>query len=261
MAELKALLFDVDGTLADTERNGHRVAFNRAFLDAGLDWVWSEDFYGELLAVTGGKERILYYLERFNKHFRPPRELSVFITDLHRAKTEHFKTLISSGAIPLRSGVRRLITEAMAQRVRLGIATTTTADNVLALLTSTLGEESLSWFEVIAAGDLVPEKKPAPDIYRWTIAALGLTADECLAIEDSENGLRSALSAGIGSVLITVNSYTEKEDFNGASLVVSHLGEKDSPPSVIKGEAAPTTYVDMSLLRRLHRHSSEPITA
>ncbi|MCW9088172.1 MAG: HAD hydrolase-like protein, partial [Gammaproteobacteria bacterium] len=165
MSTLKALLFDVDGTLADTERDGHRVAFNRAFSEAGLDWEWSEELYGKLLAVTGGKERIRYYLDSFNTGFVPPAELDSFIAGLHQAKTRHYVEMLSSGAIPLRPGVKRLISEAREAGMRLAVATTTTPENVSALLENAMAPDAMDWFEVIAAGDVVPAKKPAPDIY------------------------------------------------------------------------------------------------
>lgn len=257
MSELKALLFDVDGTLADTERNGHRVAFNAAFADAGLDWEWNEELYGKLLAVTGGKERIRFYLEEFNRGFRCQLDPDLFIAGLHRAKTSHYKALIASGAIPLRSGVRRLLQEAMVHGLRLGIATTTTPANVFALLESTLGVGAASWFEVIAAGDVVAAKKPAPDIYRWAMAKMDLEADSCLAIEDSHNGVRSARGAGIRSVLVSVNGYTENEDFSGAGLVVSHLGENGDPCRVLSGSMAPATWVDLAVLRTLHSQCTD----
>lgn len=256
MPELKALLFDVDGTLADTERNGHRVAFNAAFNDAGLNWEWSEALYGKLLAVTGGKERIRFYLDEFNPGFKRPQEIDAFIADLHRAKTDHYMALISSGAIPLRSGVRRLLEESMADGMRLGIATTTTAENVSALLESTLGKGAASWFEVIAAGDVVAAKKPAPDIYSWAMDRLNLDADSCLAIEDSKNGLLSAHAAGIRSVLVTVNGYTQHEDFSGASLVVNHLGDSGDPCQVINGSMPEATWVNMEVLCALHHRST-----
>ncbi|MCB1874007.1 MAG: HAD family hydrolase [Gammaproteobacteria bacterium] len=252
MPELKALLFDVDGTLADTERNGHRLAFNAAFNDAGLDWEWSEALYGKLLTVAGGKERIRFYLDQFNPGFKRPRDLDAFIAKLHRTKTDHYTALISSGAIPLRSGVRRLLEESTADGLRLAIATTTTFDNVTALLESTLGEGAVSRFEVIAAGDVVDAKKPAPDIYIWTMARLGLDADSCLAIEDSKNGLHSAHAAGIRSVLVTVNGYTEHEDFSGAGLVVSHLGDTDDPSRIIQGSMPQASWVNMEVLCALH---------
>src|SRR5208282_6062317 len=133
MSKLAALIFDVDGTLAETERDGHLVAFNRAFADAGLDWVWTDALYGELLSVTGGKERILYYLDRYRPDFPRPPALSDFIASLHAAKTKHFLKLVSEGRIPLRPGVERLLGEARRSGLRLAIATTTSPENVTAL--------------------------------------------------------------------------------------------------------------------------------
>lgn len=252
MAPLEALLFDVDGTLADTERDGHRPAFNAAFADAGLDWEWSEALYGELLAVTGGKERIRYYLERYNPEFKAPADLEGFIAGLHKAKTGHYLSMLERGAIPLRPGVARLIGEARAAGLKLGIATTTTPENVTTLLCSTLGPESESWFDVIAAGDIVPAKKPAPDIYNWAMEQLGLNPGQCLALEDSANGVKSVLGAGIRSLVVTVNGYTKDEDVSGATLVVDQLGENGSPCRVLKGPNGNLGKIDVDVLRRLH---------
>jgi beta-phosphoglucomutase-like phosphatase (HAD superfamily) len=165
MSELKALIFDVDGTLADTERDGHRVAFNQAFADAGLDWDWSVEVYGDLLSVTGGKERIRFYLEKYQSDFSIDGDLTEFIISLHKQKTNHYLALLQQGKIPLRPGVERLLHEAREAGLTLGIATTTTPANVSYLLESTLGADSLAWFDVIAAGDIVPDKKPAADIF------------------------------------------------------------------------------------------------
>ncbi|MBF0255966.1 MAG: HAD family hydrolase [Gammaproteobacteria bacterium] len=249
---LQALLFDVDGTLADTERDGHRVAFNLAFADAGLDWDWTEELYGQLLKVTGGKERILFYLDRFNRCFERPAELDAFIAGLHRSKTAHYARMLAEGCIPLRPGVARLLDEARAAGLRLAIATTTTPLNVTALLDSTLGPESKDWFEVIAAGDIVPAKKPAPDIYLWAMQQMGLEPQQCLAFEDSDNGVRSVLDAGIKALLVTVNGYTREQDFTGASLVLDQLGEPDQPAQVLAGSAPSRGYVDVTALRELH---------
>jgi len=169
MPKLQALIFDVDGTLADTERDGHRVAFNRAFSEAGLDWDWSIELYGKLLEVTGGKERMQFYLDRFRPDFNRPVNVKQLIADLHAAKTRNYTKLLAEGAIPLRPGVRRLLENAREQGMRLAIATTTTPANVTALLEHALAPGSLSWFEVIAAGDIVPAKKPAPDIYFYAL--------------------------------------------------------------------------------------------
>lgn len=250
MAELKALLFDVDGTLADTERDGHRVAFNRAFADAGLDWHWSEDLYGALLAVTGGKERIRYYLDAFNDKFARPSDLDGFVAALHRAKTDHYTRMLGEGLIPLRPGVRRLIAEARAAGLRLAVATTTTPANVRALLEHALDPQAMSWFDAIAAGDVVPAKKPAPDIYFHAIDLLGVRPEECVAFEDSHNGVLAARGAGLRTI-VAVNGYTRDESFDGAAIVLDHWGEPDLPFTVLSGDAGGAGWLDLGLVRRL----------
>ena len=251
---LQALLFDVDGTLADTERDGHRVAFNLAFRDAGLDWEWDAELYGKLLAVTGGKERIRFYLENFNRDFETPDDLDAFIAALHQAKTAHYTALLAEGKIPLRSGVERLLQEARAAGLRLAIATTTTPANVEALLVHTLGADSLDWFEVIAAGDIVPAKKPAPDIYDYALKKMGLDPSDCLAFEDSLNGIRSSRGANLKTI-ITVNGYTREDDFSEAALVLDQFGEPDAPCQVLGGKAAVfngTAFLNVDVLQRIH---------
>jgi len=225
---LKALLFDVDGTLADTEREGHRLAYNEAFVAHGLDWQWSAEFYGQLLAVTGGKERLRHYLEQFQPGVAWDPATGGLIGAVYQTKTELYQRRLLAGEIPLRPGVARLLREARTAGLLLGVVTTTSPGNVTTLLEQTLGAEALDWFSVIAAGDIVPAKKPAPDIYLWALTQLQLPASACLAIEDSAVGLQAATGAGLAT-LITVNDYTRGEDFGGALAVLSDLGEPDAP--------------------------------
>ncbi|BAZ94148.1 phosphatase [Thiohalobacter sp. COW1] len=251
MTELQALLFDVDGTLAETEEV-HREAFNAAFAAAGLDWHWDQATYGDLLGVTGGRERIRFFLEKYRPAFSPPADLDAWIADLHKAKTRIYTERVAGGGVPLRPGVRRLLEEARAAGLRLAIATTTTPDNVIALLKASLAPDAEDWFELIAAGGIVPSKKPAPDIYHYTLEAMQLSPQACLALEDSHNGLISALAADIPT-LITVSHYTRGQDFSGAALVVDQLGEPGQPFRLLAGEAGEADCVDVALLRRLHR--------
>lgn len=224
MTAIRALIFDVDGTLAETERDGHRPAFNAAFAEHGLDWQWDEALYGELLAVTGGKERIRHFAARHAPQRLADPGFDGLVRRLHAAKTAHYVRHVEAGGLPLRPGIARLIAEARRAGIRLAIATTTSPENVTALLRATLGEAAPGWFEVIGAGDVVPAKKPAPDIYCWVLERLGLPAAACLAIEDSENGLKSALTAAI-PCLVTVGHYTRGQDFTGAVAVRDDLGD------------------------------------
>ncbi|MCW8873050.1 MAG: HAD-IA family hydrolase [Xanthomonadales bacterium] len=251
MTELRGLIFDVDGTLADNEQDGHRVAFNLAFADAGLDWSWDEELYDRLLAVFGGKERIRYFIEDFLPEFDPPTELDAFIRRLHARKTERYVELLRSGSIPLRPGVGRLIREARQAGLILAIASTTTFENVTVLLAQTLGEQSIGWFDVLACGDIVANKKPAPDIYVYALEQLGLVAAECLVVEDTELGLASARAAGL-KTLITVNRSTRSQDFTGAAIVLDCLGEPDTPFTVLSGDAGAAEWVDVAFLKWIH---------
>lgn len=220
MDSLQAIIFDVDGTLAETERDGHRPAFNRAFAEAGLDWHWDEELYGELLAVTGGKERIHHYAARYAPAVAARADFAERVRALHAAKTRHYVALVEAGAVPLRPGIGALLAAARAAGLRLAIATTTSAENVDALLRATLGPAAPGWFEVIGAGDVVPAKKPAPDIYQWVLERLALPAAACIAVEDSRNGLRAALGAGL-RCLVTPGEYSGDEDFSGAAAVLT----------------------------------------
>lgn len=221
---LEALLFDVDGTLAETEEV-HRLAFNEAFVQAGLDWEWGQELYYELLSVTGGKERILYHVERcgLEKAFFT----KDYIANLHAKKTENYVAMMDEGRVELRPGIRQLLEDARASGIRLAVTTTTSHVNVERLLKATIGPQALSWFEVYATGDKVPRKKPDPAIYRLALDELKLPASACLAIEDAAQGLASSLGAGVATI-ITESSYSKGQDFTGALKV---YGLDDGAPT------------------------------
>ncbi len=234
---LKALIFDVDGTLADTEE-AHRCAFNEAFAAHGLDWNWSRPLYAELLLTTGGKERIAAYVKTLDLPAERRAEILVQIPTLHAAKTERYMQIVQAGGIPLRDGVERLLHEARATGVALGIATTTSLQNVVALLHTTLGPAALGWFQAVSAGDDVPRKKPAPDVYVDALRKLGCAPGDCVALEDSVNGLRAAKAAGLFTI-VTPSYWTSDEDFTGADLVLPSLGPcarpLTHPPAMLDG--------------------------
>lgn len=254
MSELKALIFDVDGTIAETERDGHRVAFNQTFAEAGLDWVWQIEQYGQLLEVSGGKERMQHYIKQAALDIALPAEFEAewdWLVHLHKRKTHYYRQQIEQGQIPLRPGVLRLMQEARAAGIQLAIATTSSYDNATALLKILLGADSLDWFTVIAAGDIVPNKKPAPDIYLYALDKLQLQPEQCLVFEDSAQGLQAAIAAGLTTV-VTLNDYTRHHDFSQAALVINHLGELEQPFEIqvhnrqIMSEIA-KTYFDLEL--------------
>jgi beta-phosphoglucomutase-like phosphatase (HAD superfamily) len=224
---VEALIFDVDGTLADTEE-AHRVAFNLAFERHRLGWSWSRPEYRGLLAVTGGKERIASYIHSLPHGDAQRRRLLEYVPAIHAEKTRFYSSVVRDGGVPLRDGVARLLDEALAAGCRLAIASTTTAVNVDALLQSTLGHRGLEMFAVIACGDQVRHKKPAPDIYQLALRTLGLGADRAVAFEDSPNGLRAAVAAGLWTV-VTPTFWTEGGDFGAAGLLLPRLGDPAHP--------------------------------
>ena len=253
-SSLQAVIFDVDGTLAETEREGHRIAFNKAFSEFELNWDWTPELYGELLSVTGGKERVRLYIEtRAPEHLARP-DLDLWIARLYKRKSELYSELVHSGAITLRAGVARLIGELKAAGIRLAIATTTAPSNIHSLISANLKKDMLELFEVIGAGDLLISKKPAPDVYQWVMQRLGLPPEACLAIEDSSIGLTAARAAGLPTV-ITVSSYTSGENFDEALTVLSGLGEADTPAKVIAGMPLDGACVDVAQLRAWHRQA------
>lgn len=210
---MKALIFDVDGTLADTE-DAHRKAFNDAFAEFDFAWNWDPALYKKLLKVTGGKQRIRYFLEDFDPEFLTRDDIDELILELHKTKTKHFVARLENGQVPLRPGIEDLIAECRAKGLTIAIATTTTPVNVRTLLSVNLGAESLDWFACIGDGGEVPVLKPEPDVYNWVLEKLGLAPGETLALEDSRNGLVSCRRAEIPCLVVT-NDYTEDQDFGG----------------------------------------------
>ncbi|HTV32599.1 MAG TPA: HAD-IA family hydrolase [Methylocella sp.] len=238
---LEALIFDVDGTLAETEE-AHRKSFNEAFAAFGLDWIWNKELYRELLQVTGGKERLRHYIDAWKPCGRET-ALACF-AGIYEAKSARYAALVASGAAPARPGVRRLITEAHERRVRLAIATTSLLGSVEAILRTMFGEEGPSWFAVIAAGDAVAHKKPAPDVYRFALNRLGCGPDSCVAIEDSENGVKAARAAGL-PVIAAPSYFLSGDDFSLATTVLSDLGDPNRPCHQISGLRFVRDYVDI----------------
>ncbi len=206
--------------------------------------------YGKLLAVAGGKERINFYISQYQPKFESLIPLPELIYNLHKSKTNYYQKLLATSAIPLRPGVKRLLIEVRTNKIRLAIATITTLANVTTLLEYTLGKESISWFEIIAAGDIVPAKKPAPDIYYYVLEKMNIQPDNCIVFEDSHHGLQAALQTGLKTI-VTVNDYTRNQDFTGATLVLNHLGEPEQPFTVLSGDTKGRTYCDLKLIQSL----------
>jgi HAD superfamily hydrolase (TIGR01509 family) len=223
---MKALIFDCDGVLVDTERDGHRVAFNRAFAEAGIRAEWDVKLYGELLKVAGGKERMKHYFDI--KGWPPGKTAEALIPELHTRKTAIFRALVAGGSLPLRPGIARVVDEAHAAGIRLGVCTTSDPQSIDGVL-DLLGPKRKAYFEIVLAGDIVAKKKPSPDIYLLAKERLGLDARECVVVEDSRNGLLAALGAGM-PCLITKSAYTQNEDFREAARVVPELGD---PPKAL----------------------------
>jgi HAD superfamily hydrolase (TIGR01509 family) len=249
MQSLKSIIFDVDGTLANTEEI-HRLAFNCAFTEFGLDFEWTPQLYTELLSISGGRERITAYLKAQNVDIKGDIKLRDFALRLHQRKSEIYREKLVAGHIGLRNGVLRLISEAHQQGIKLGIATASSYTNVETLLQTNLGPGALGNFDVIVTSDIIKDKKPSPVVYQFALAELGLTPDYCIAIEDTTNGNRAALAAGLKTI-ITTHEFTVDNDFSGASLVIDQLGEPDKPFNILSGHANNYSYVDVNLLKQL----------
>lgn len=220
---LQALIFDVDGTLADTEM-AHLAAFNHAFAEMGLDWRWDVPLYNRLLAVSGGKERIKAYWQTLGSQ---PKDISgagmqETVDRLHEIKTAAYEQAVQDGAVQMRPGVLALLSAASAAGLQLAIATTTSPVNIAALLRQAIGSDWRLHFSVIEDASTAPRKKPDPMVYQQTLSRLGLQAQQCMAFEDSENGLRAATAAGLAT-LITPNEFTAEHDFKGALRICPNL--------------------------------------
>jgi len=229
MDKIKAIFFDQDGVIIDTERDGHRIAFNKTFKEFGFDFEWDVDYYHELLQVAGGKERMLHHLNTkgFGVEVKSGEKIEL-IKNMHIRKTAIFIDLIESGKLPLRPGIKRLMKEAMDAGLIIGVCTTSNEKAAHAVAFGILKDIK---FDFILAGDVVSKKKPDPEIYNLALKKTGLKPQECIVIEDSRNGVIAAKAAGI-YVVATTNIYTEKEDLSDADIIITSLGD----PSGEKGE-------------------------
>jgi HAD superfamily hydrolase (TIGR01509 family) len=226
---MEALIFDCDGVLVDTEKDGHRVAFNSTFNKMGIDVCWDAAEYKKLVRIAGGKERMKFYFDKNGWPAKWPNKQQL-ITDLHILKTRLFMELIESGKLPLRPGVKRIVDEAIAAGIKLAVCSTSNEKSVQLIVEKLLGKKRKAHFKGIFAGDVVSKKKPDPEIYKLCAAQLNLCPAECFVVEDSRNGLLAAKGAGF-NCLVTTNDYTVDEDFTEANMVVDELG--DGPSKMI----------------------------
>ena len=224
MAQIKAIFFDQDGVIIDTERDGHRVSFNMTFKEFGYDVDWDVDYYHELLQIAGGKERMKHHLETkgFGKEVKPG-EVDELIKAMHKRKTALFIELIESGKLPLRPGIHRFMQEAMQAGLIIGVCTTSNEQAAHAIAYKVLSDIE---FNFVLAGDIVSKKKPDPEIYYLALSKAGVKPEECIVIEDSRNGVLAGKAASM-HVVATTNVYTEKENLNDADIIVTCLGDAE----------------------------------
>ena len=253
---MTALIFDCDGVLADTERHGHLPAFNQTFEAFSLPVRWSEDDYGVALRIGGGKERLAALLTpAFVAEAGLPADPDAQLAEVatwHKYKTQLYVNMAQSGALPPRPGIARIVGEARAADWQLAVCSTSAEPSVRAILEAAVGPEVAAEFLVLA-GDVVPTKKPAPDIYLLALERLGIDAREAIVVEDSRNGLLAAVAAGLTTV-VTVNGYTQDEDFSEAALVVSSLGDPGGIETTViadRGGASPDAFVTLEDLAQL----------
>ena len=245
-----ALVFDVDGTLADTEEL-HRQAFNEAFFACGINWRWGPALYAELLQITGGKERIAGFLSQQRLPAAERGRLMRLIPQIHVTKTRLYQELVALGHLRPRDGVRRLMLEARAAGLKLAIASTTSPENVESLLTSSFGSDAPGWFSAIATGDVVAKKKPAPDIYNLALQQLGVAPQRAVAFEDSAIGVRAAKAAGLFTVA-TPSLWTIGQNFTPADVVLTSLADPERPLYAIDELRIGAKYLGLDQLETLH---------
>jgi len=233
---MKAVFFDQDGVIIDTERDGHRVSFNMTFKEFGFTDEWSVDYYHELLQIAGGKERMKHHLQTkgFSKPV-PPEKVDDLIKEMHKRKTAIFVELIETGKLPLRPGIHRFMKEAMEAGLMIGVCTTSNEQAAKAITEKILTDIK---FDIVLAGDVVGKKKPDPEIYNLALTRTGLKPDEVFVVEDSRNGVLAGKAAG-AHVVVTTNSYTEKEDVSGGDIIVTKLGDPDGEKGLLtKGDSS-----------------------
>ena len=249
MHNLKAIIFDMDGTLADTEEI-HRQAFNSAFDEFKLKCHWNQKLYKNLLSISGGRERIRRYITENNLVDDGKESIDDLALRIHRRKSEIYRQRLVAGHVGLRNGVHRLLNEAKNNGTVLAIATSSSIKNVETLLKSALGNDALKMFKAIVTCEDIKEQKPSPAIYNLVLNKIAIDPNHCIAIEDTYNGNKSATAAGITTV-VTTHMFTLDDKFDGSSLVVNRLGEPDTPMKVISGNAHGSNYVTLELLDRL----------
>lgn len=255
---MPALIFDCDGVLADTERDGHRVAFNETFAEVGLPVQWSDQDYAEKLKIGGGKERMASLLtDEFVRANGLPADADgqrELLADWHKRKTARYKAMVQAGRLPPRSGIARIVNDALDAGWTLAVVSTSAEESVRAVLEHAVGSENAASFQVFA-GDVVPAKKPDPAIYVLALDRLGLEPEDALVIEDSRNGLLAAVGAGLRCV-VTVSSYTADEDMSEAVLVVTSLGDPGDRARVLanRGAAEPGDLVTLNDLEACRTH-------
>ena len=231
MTPIKAVFFDQDGVIIDTERDGHRVSFNMTFKEFGFTDEWSVEYYHELLQIAGGKERMKHHWK--TKGFSRPlteEQIDSLVKEMHKRKTALFVELIETGKLPLRPGIHRFMREAVEAGLKIAVCTTSNEQAAKAITEKILSDIR---FDLVLAGDVVSRKKPDPEIYNLALSRLGLQPAEVIVVEDSKNGVAAAKAAGL-KIIVTTNGYTEKEDVNVGDVIVSSLGDPDGEKAQLR---------------------------